>query len=109
MNPTIFVEGLTSTTHTVRIKPVMDTLDVSQLNINAFFVRDAAYQTAKSVNYGDANMDGVIDIRDLVNMKKKNAATDVPCPVTDIDKDGVSNSVDLAMLRKHILGLITIG
>jgi len=109
MNPTVFVDGLTSTTHTVRIKPVMDTLGVSQLNINAFFVRDAAYQTSKTVNYGDANMDGVIDIRDLVNMKKKNAATNVPCPVTDIDKNGVSNSADLVLLRKHLLGLITIG
>ena len=55
---------------------------------------------------GDINGDGVVDIRDLVRLKKHFAApaeNDIPNDWLDVSEDGIINSADLAELRKIIL------
>lgn len=103
-NPTIIFSGATSGKHTVYIKPAITSDTTRRMAFTAFFTRDAAYQTCKYVHYGDTNADGVINLKDLVNMKKKMADLEVYCPPVDIDKDGKMASGDLIKLRKHLFG-----
>lgn len=107
-NPTIIYEGLTSKKHTIYIKPVITAESTGRIAIPAFYTRDAAYQTTKYVHYGDVNVDGEINIIDLVSMKKKMAGNDVYCPPLDIDKNGTIETGDLVKLRQHILGKFAI-
>ena len=55
---------------------------------------------------GDVNGDGVVDIRDLVCLKKYFAApakNSIPNDALDVSGDGIINSADLAELRKILL------
>lgn len=54
---------------------------------------------------GDANYDGVIDIRDFVHMKSIIAEVHKETSAADIDKNGFVDSTDLAQLRKMLLGI----
>lgn len=57
---------------------------------------------------GDANCDGVIDIRDIVNMKiwLSEEITDInQCLYLDLNADNKINSADLIQLRKMLLGI----
>lgn len=57
---------------------------------------------------GDANCDGVIDIRDIVNMKIRlsEEITDInQCLYLDLNADNKINSADLIQLRKMLLGI----
>jgi len=103
-NPTIIFSGVTSGKHTVYIKPVITADITGRIAFPVFYSRDAAYQNTKYVHYGDTNADGVINLKDMVNMKKKMANLDAYCPPVDIDKDGVMASGDLVKLRQHFLG-----
>ena len=55
--------------------------------------------------FGDANNDGVTDIRDLVRIKRYIAddSLEIITVAADIDADGKINAADLAMLRKGLL------
>ena len=63
-----------------------------------------AVQT-NTVHYGDANLDGNINIIDLIVLKKKlvNAA-DINYASLDCDGNGVVESTDMVLLYKHLLG-----
>ena len=70
------------------------------------FTCSAAVVTNGSEFYdlGDANMDGVVDIRDLIRMKKYIVETDKTALfVSDIDGDGSVASTDLTLLRKYFM------
>lgn len=53
--------------------------------------------------YGDANGDEVIDVRDLVRLKKMLAAGEYS-KTADCNKDGELGADDLIILRKHLMG-----
>ena len=52
--------------------------------------------------YGDAHQDNTIDIRDLVNIKKRIAANDY-ADAADCNADGLINSDDLVPLRQYLM------
>ena len=54
---------------------------------------------------GDANGDGSVDIRDLVRMKKL-AANDDYTQSADLISDNKIDSLDLAEIRKYLLGIL---
>lgn len=67
------------------------------------------YQTPPVI-VGDLNRDGVVDIRDLVRMKKLLASGESLPLYADFNNDGAVNSKDLAVMKKYLLGVInTIG
>lgn len=70
------------------------------------FTCSAAVVTNGSEFYdlGDANMDHVVDIRDLVRMKKYSVNNDTKALfVSDIDGDGTVSATDLTLLKKYFL------
>ena len=55
---------------------------------------------------GDANVDGTLDIRDLVALKDNADIKEIYIKNTDVDKDGALASVnDMAAFKKYLLGL----
>ncbi len=64
--------------------------------------------TNSEIRCGDANGDGVVDIRDLVRVKKLSAQADEYFPIADINKDSAIGAQDLLLLRKCLLGFETI-
>ena len=54
---------------------------------------------------GDANRDGITDIRDFIHMKSIIAKVHKETSAADIDKNGFVDSTDLAQLRKMLLGI----
>ena len=52
---------------------------------------------------GDANRDGITDIRDFIHMKSIIAKVHKETSAADIDKNGFVDSTDLAQLRKMLL------
>ena len=72
------------------------------------FDADAIADDNAAVHYGDVNNDGVIDICDLIGLKKAIAnkveynANTAAC---DCDSDKSITSADLVVLRKHLLGI----
>lgn len=52
----------------------------------------------------DYNQDGLVDIRDLVNIKKS-IANGKTTSAQDINGDGSVDSSDMVYLRKHLLGI----
>ena len=64
---------------------------------------------AEFVDYeiGDANNDKVVDIRDLIRVKRYLAGTttDISIEAADFDGDGEVKAADLASLRKYLLGV----
>ena len=55
---------------------------------------------------GDINKDGIIDIRDLVRLKKIVAGlTKGGADVADLDGNGRVESADLIIMRKYLLGI----
>lgn len=75
------------------------------------FTCSAAVVTDGSNFYdlGDANMDGVVDIRDLVRMKKYIVKIEETALfVSDIDGDGTVASTDLTLFRKYLLEVIDV-
>lgn len=103
-NPTVLADGLPSRKHTVYIRPDMSTFSM-RLAIPVFYSRDAAYQTTKVVNYGDVNVDGNIDILDLLNIKKKLYDNTSYCPPADVNADGKMGAEDIIALKSHLLGI----
>lgn len=64
---------------------------------------------SKFYDLGDANMDHVVDIRDLVRMKKYSVKMDNKALfVSDIDGDGNVASTDLTLLKKYFLEVIDV-
>lgn len=55
------------------------------------------------IHYGDANFDGVINVKDLVSLKKLITANNHYFETSDINDDNLINSADLILLKKHIL------
>lgn len=55
--------------------------------------------------YGHVNGDGVIDIRDLVAMKKL-IGSNGSLASADLNKDKSVNSLDMTLMRKYLLGII---
>lgn len=51
---------------------------------------------------GDGNYDGIIDVRDLVNVKKTIAATKYQ-KNADLNDDGLLNASDLSILKEYLL------
>lgn len=105
LNPTVLATGLRSGAHTAYIKPDMSTFSM-RVAIPVLYARDAAYQTAQVVRYGDANMDGTLDIRDLVSIADKMSG--VYCAAADANADGTVDEADAALLRRCLLGLASI-
>ncbi len=74
--------------------------------------KSSAYST--SADFGDANGDSLIDVRDLVRIKKKAADSAVSSAVSavykagDYNSDNVIDAYDLATLRKQLLGSLTL-
>lgn len=68
----------------------------------------SAYST--STYFGDANGDSLIDVRDLVRIKKKAADSAISAVYksADYNSDNVIDAYDLAALRKQLLGSITL-
>lgn len=54
---------------------------------------------------GDANWDGVIDIRDFIHMKSIIAGNFAENKASDVDKSGNVSATDLAELKKMLLGI----
>lgn len=54
---------------------------------------------------GDANRDGVIDIRDFIHMKSIIAGNFAENKASDVDKSGNVSATDLAELKKMLLGI----
>lgn len=54
---------------------------------------------------GDANCDGVIDIRDFIHMKSIIAGNFAENKASDVDKSGNVSATDLAELKKMLLGI----
>lgn len=54
---------------------------------------------------GDANWDGVIDIRDFIHMKSIIAGNFAKNKASDVDKSGNVSATDLAELKKMLLGI----
>lgn len=54
---------------------------------------------------GDANYDGVIDIRDFIHMKSIIAGNFAENKASDVDKSGNVSATDLAELKKMLLGI----
>lgn len=54
---------------------------------------------------GDANYDGVIDIRDFIHMKSIIAGNFAKNKASDVDKSGNVSATDLAELKKMLLGI----
>ena len=54
---------------------------------------------------GDANEDGVVDVLDLVKVKRIILGLDPPTPGADANQDGDINVLDLVTIKRIILGL----
>lgn len=53
--------------------------------------------------YGDVNYDGVVDARDIVNLKRRVInQSDAYNSDFDLNNDGVIDSSDIAALRNHL-------
>ncbi len=65
-------------------------------------------KSAKSVLLGDANGDEIVDVRDIVRLKKylANPATTAYTQNMDINVDGKIDTADLIQLKKNILGKV---
>ncbi len=66
--------------------------------------------TASGYADGDVNQDGVVDIRDLIRLKKRLAAekaaeTETSDDPADVDKNNILNAVDITVLKKILLGV----
>ena len=66
--------------------------------------------TASGYADGDVNQDGVVDIRDLIRLKKRLAAekaaeTETSDDPADVDKNSLLNALDIAVLKKMLLGI----
>ncbi len=60
-----------------------------------------------SVQKGDVNGDGRVDIRDMIRLKKLlSESFDNVTYNTDVERDGVLNSADTVAIRKHLLGVL---
>lgn len=74
---------------------------------NAYkIISDGADFHTALLNIGDINGDGVIDIRDLISLKKyfaKQSEVVVPQECLDVSGDGEINSDDLVALRQKLL------
>lgn len=57
------------------------------------------------IHYGDSNADGKLNIKDLVNLKKRIAFNQSAYLSADINSDNAVNSEDLILLKKHFLGV----
>lgn len=55
--------------------------------------------------YGDANDDGVVNVLDLVNIKKRIAAAGEVFKLADVDKNGALDAADIILIKKHLLGV----
>lgn len=70
--------------------------------------KSSAYSTA--ADFGDTDGDGLIDILDLVRIKKKaeDPAVSVVYKAADYNSDNVIDVYDLSALRKQLLGSLTL-
>lgn len=67
---------------------------------------DKVYNALTDSVYGDINGDKVIDIRDLIRMKKVTAQMEVEYirANSDIDFDGTVAATDAVVLRRYLVG-----
>lgn len=69
----------------------------------------SAAAAQKSFKFGDVDLNGTIDLKDLTEMKKGvfwlSALSDTQKKAADIDQDGHVNLKDLALLKAHLGGL----
>ncbi|MCQ2405415.1 MAG: dockerin type I repeat-containing protein, partial [Clostridia bacterium] len=70
----------------------------------------AATETTSDVAiYGDANGDGVVNLKDVLVARKYVAGieTEIDLVTSDVNQDGAVNMKDILLIRKFIAGLIT--
>ena len=60
---------------------------------------------APIINYADTDLDGSINVKDLVILKKTISLDKNYYPSADINSDNAVNSQDLTLLKKHLLGV----
>ena len=70
-------------------------------------VTAAAAEPSVSVWAGDATKDELVDVIDLVRMKKyfANAATEISFAGADVDGDGLVETEDMVSLKKILVGI----
>lgn len=74
-------------------------------NASKAFVR-ATFKKAEQTLAGDANADGIVDVKDLIRTKRYLAGAKYEINIMNVDteSDKEVNTVDLAALRKQLLG-----
>lgn len=82
------------------------------MTVGSFNVCNAAELVTDGENFysqGDANGDGVIDVRDLVKMKKYIVGTsnDITFVAADLDCDDQIVARDLTLLKHILLGVMS--
>ncbi len=98
---TIFTDLIDNMDYTV-YQRLADTYSENAYKI----ISDGADFHTALLNTGDINGDGVIDIRDLISLKKyfaKQSEAVVPQECLDVSGDGEINSYDLVALRQKLL------
>ncbi len=91
----------TATESTLFIKMyITNTFEAGQ---SISFGNRVEFFTHEAYDKGDANMDGSVDVRDLVKVKKSIANGDEESITADIDSDGRLAIIDLAYIRKWLL------
>lgn len=62
------------------------------------------FDSPTSVHYGDTNLDGDIDLLDLVTIAETNDTIKNYLPTVDANQDGVIDDDDLTVVKKHLIG-----
>ena len=83
-------------------REVLNCVGVVPVTVSSLYDGRSARFTVMVYPVGDANQNGRIDIVDLVSIKKGTAVAG------DLDRDGAVNSIDLSILRRHLLGTLVI-
>ena len=75
----------------------------------AAFAEPTETQAALAV-YGDANDDGVVNMKDVLVMRKYLGGLDVSCNLrnSDVNADDAVNMKDVLLVRKYIAGMATL-
>ena len=60
-----------------------------------------------TVDFGDVNQDGKINVLDLVGMKEISSGTADYVKEADVNNDNVCTAADITLLMKYLLGVIS--